>query len=45
MDIISLKGDRNTWQDFVHKVKKNKKQVWDVIKPMLKEYIKKNGGT
>ena len=40
-DPLSLKGDRDTWLDFTHKVKKNKDKVWDVLEPFLKEYIKK----
>jgi len=40
MDSITLKGERNVWIDFTSKVKKNKKQVWDVLKPFIKEYIK-----
>ena len=39
--LISFRGDRNIWQDFMHKVKKNKKQVWEVMEPLLNEYIKK----
>lgn len=38
--LISFRGDRNSWQDFIYKVKKNKKQVWQVLEPMLKEYVK-----
>ncbi|PIN85930.1 hypothetical protein COV19_07605 [Candidatus Woesearchaeota archaeon CG10_big_fil_rev_8_21_14_0_10_44_13] len=39
--LISFRGDRNIWQDFMHKVKKNKKQVWEVMEPLLKDYIQK----
>ena len=39
--LISFRGDRNIWQDFMHKVKKNKKQVWEVMEPLLDGYIKK----
>ncbi len=38
-DRISFKGNRDIWQDFMYKVKKNKKQVWEVLEPMLKKYI------
>ena len=38
--LISFRGDRNIWQDFVYKIKKNKKQVWQILEPKLKEYIK-----
>lgn len=40
-DIITLKGDRGLWIDFISKIKKNKTQVWLVLKPFIKEYIKK----
>ena len=38
---LSLKGDRDIWLEFTYKVKKNKKQVWEILEPMLKDYIKK----
>jgi hypothetical protein len=40
--LISLRGDRDIWLDFTHKVRKNRKQIWEVLEPMLKEYIRKN---
>jgi hypothetical protein len=39
--LISFRGDRNIWQDFIYKIKKDKKQVWEVLEPLLKTYIKK----
>ena len=39
--LISFRGDRNIWQDFIYKIKKNKKQVWEVLEPMLNDYIKR----
>jgi hypothetical protein len=41
-DRISFKGDRDIWQDFMYKVKKNKKQVWEVLEPMLNKYVVDN---
>jgi len=40
-DIITFKGNRYIWIDFVSKVKKQKKQVWEALEPLLKEYIRK----
>jgi hypothetical protein len=40
--LISLRGNRDLWQDFMYKIKKNKKQVWEILEPMLKDYIKRN---
>jgi len=39
-DIISLRGDRDLWLDFVHKVKKEKKQVWQVLSGLIDGYLK-----
>ena len=44
MNIISLKGDRLRWIDFVSEVKRNKERVWDVIERFIDEYTKKGGG-
>ncbi len=38
-DRISFIGNRDVWQDFVYKVKKNKKKVWQELEPILKNYI------
>ena len=37
--IITIRGERELWIDFTHKVKKDKKQVWQVLSPFLKKYI------
>jgi diadenosine tetraphosphate (Ap4A) HIT family hydrolase len=39
---ILFKGDRDAWQDFMYKVKKNKKQVWEDFEPMLNKYTNNN---
>ena len=36
-EVISFKGERNEWIDFVAKVKKKKKTVWDVLKDLIKQ--------
>ena len=40
-DVITLKGDREIWIDFVAKVKKERKKVWEVLKEFIKDYLKK----
>jgi len=38
-DIITIRGERELWLDFMHKAKKEKKKVWDVLSPFLKKYL------
>ena len=38
-DIITIRGERELWLDFIHKAKKEKKKVWDVLSPFIKKYI------
>ena len=38
-DIITIRGERELWLDFIHKVKKEKKKAWDVLNPYLRKYI------
>lgn len=38
-DIITIRGERDLWLDFIHKAKKEKKKVWDVLSPFLRKYI------
>lgn len=40
-DRISFIGNRDVWQDFVYKVKKNKKKIWQELEPLLKNYKNK----
>lgn len=40
-DIITLKGNRNLWIDFVAKIKKERKEVWQVLEVLIKEYLRK----
>jgi len=38
-DIITIRGERELWLDFTHKVKKNKKKVWSVLRPFVRKYV------
>jgi hypothetical protein len=38
-DIITIRGERELWLDFTHKVKKNKKKVWPVLRPFVRKYV------
>ena len=38
-DIITIRGEREQWLDFTHKVKKDKKKVWPVLRPFLRKYV------
>ena len=40
-DIITLRGDRNLWIDFIAKIKKERKNVWEVLEKFIKSYLKK----
>ncbi len=37
---ITIKGERDLWIDFVAKIKKQKKEVWEVLEPFIKQYLK-----
>lgn len=39
-DIITFRGHRELWIDFISKVKKNRKQVWEVLEKFIIDYIK-----
>ena len=38
-DIITIRGERELWLDFIHKAKKEKKKAWDVLNPFLKTFV------
>ncbi len=38
-DVITIRGERDLWLDFIHKAKREKKKVWDVLSPFLKKYL------
>lgn len=44
-DVITLRGERDLWLDFIHKAKKEKKKAWEVLNPYLRKYISSNQET
>ena len=38
-DTIIIKGKRDLWLDFTHKVEKDKKKVWPVLRPFVRKYV------
>jgi hypothetical protein len=38
-DTLSLRGERELWLEFIHKTKKEKKKVWEVLTPFLNKYV------
>ena len=38
-ETITIRGERELWLDFTHKVKKDKKKVWPVLRPFLRKYV------
>lgn len=43
-DIITIRGERDLWLDFIHKAKKDKKKAWDVLSPFLRKYVSADEG-
>lgn len=41
-DIITLRGNRDLWIDFVAKIKKNRKNIWEILEKFIREYLKSN---
>ena len=39
-NIISLRGDKELWLEFAIAVKRKREQIWGVLKPFIKKYIK-----
>jgi len=39
-DVITFKGDRSTWIEFTHKIKKERKIIWTVLKKLIEKYMK-----
>jgi len=44
-DVITFRGDREPWLDFVHTLRKHKKKVWDVLGPVIRKYCMSNENT
>jgi hypothetical protein len=42
--VVTIRGERELWLDFVHKAKKDKKKVWDVLGPFLRKYVSADEG-
>lgn len=41
-DKVTIRGvDRNLWIDFVSKIKKERKNIGDVVTQLIKHYLKK----
>ena len=40
-EFIGLKGEQRLWKLFIKKVKKEKTQVWKVLKPCIENYLNK----
>lgn len=40
-DIITFRGNRDLWIDFISKIKKERKTVWEVLEKFIKNYLKK----
>jgi len=43
--VITLRGERDLWLDFVHKAREGKKKVWDILCPFLRKYISSDQNT
>ena len=41
-DIITIRGDRELWLEFIYRVKKEKRRTWDVLSPFLRKYCRVN---
>lgn len=41
-EVVTFRGNRDVWIDFVAKVKKKRKKVWEVLEELLKEFISKS---
>ena len=44
-DIITIRGERELWIDFIHKAKKEKKKAWEILNPFLRKYASADEGT
>ena len=38
-EIITFRGNRDLWIDFVAQIKKDRKQVWEVLEEFIKSYL------
>ncbi len=38
-ETLTFKGDRDKWIDFTTKVKKERKEVWEVLSQLIDKYL------
>ena len=38
-DVLTFRGDRDVWIDFVSQVKKERKEVWEVLSSLINKYL------
>ena len=38
-NIITIRGERELWIEFIHKAKKERKKAWEILNPYLRKYI------
>ena len=38
-DVITLRGERELWIEFIHKAKTERRKAWDLLSPFLKKYL------
>jgi hypothetical protein len=38
-DVITIRGERELWLNFIHKAKREKKKAWEVLSLFLRKYI------
>ncbi len=43
--VITLRGERDMWLNFIHKIRKNKRRVWDILSPYLRKYVSSDQNT
>jgi len=39
-EVITFRGDRDLWIDFIAKIKKNRKNVWEILEGFIRNYLK-----
>lgn len=41
-EVISFRGNRDVWIDFTYKLRKDRKEVWDVLEKFIQNYLKES---
>ena len=44
-DIITIRGERQLWLDFIHRARRDKKRVWDILGLYLRKYTSSDQNT